>query len=284
MIVPIPEDRVAWLRVRQELQQQGHVSASEAGALCGMHDYTTLGDLAVKYLAPTEIVDDVQTPAQARGHLLERPCLDWLEAELGVTILPPSVMYADNGFAMTPDGEMVGSDTDMPEAKTYKGYLDGEVLPQWRCQAIAQCLARPTLQRIHFTVLDSSLRFQHFVVEPTDAEKENLAERARRFLAFVSLGMIPAEVELSEVNVRALWPRPEPELAKEATAEDAEIATEWAIARQRRLDAEKAEAAAKNRLANALRENAVLTVDGAPIVTFRTRGSGRVLAPAGDLR
>lgn len=281
---PIPEDRVEWLRLRQRLQQEGHVSASSAAALCGEHTFQTLGDLAVQYLAPEQITDDQQTAAQARGHLLERPCLDWLEAELGVVIAKPAFMYADNGFAMTPDGEFVGSDTDLPEAKTYRGYLDGEVLPQWRCQAVAQVLARPSLERVHFAVLDSSLRFQHYVVEPTQAELEDMAERAQRFLAFVSMGLVPDDADLSEQNVRALWPTVDPELTLEADEVVAELAGEWAVVRRQRLDIEKAEQQLKNRLASAMREHAVLTVEGAPIVTYREKGRYRVLAPAGEFK
>lgn len=281
---PIPADRLEWLALRQALQQQGHVSASSAGALCGVSDYDTVGDLAVRYLAPEVIAEDRQTDAQRRGHLLEPACARWLEEEMGVMIATPTVMYACDGWAMTPDGEFVGSDTDLPEFKTYKGYLDGELLPSWRCQAVAQCVARPSLQRVHFAVLDSSLRFQHVVVEPSQAERDDMIERAARFLAFIALGLVPEDAELSEQNVRALWPTPEPEATVAADAEVAELATEWAIARRARLDAEKAEQALKDRLADAMRDAALLTLDGEIVVTYRANGRGRTLAPAGSLK
>jgi predicted phage-related endonuclease len=281
--VPIPSDRLRWLELRQQLQQDGNVSASDAGALCGVSPFTTLGDLAVRYLHPEPIVD---TPNEAmrRGSTLEPALLAWLSDEIGLEITEPTHMYVANRVASTPDGEIVGCDDTQPEAKTIAAYLDGQLPDHWRCQAVAQCLARPSLRRVLFVVLDSSLRITVHEVVPTTSELDDMAERVRRFLAFVSLGCVPDGADLSEQNVRTLWPEPEPAKAIEADETAAELATEWAMTRQARLDLEKREKAMKDRLADVIRDAEVLTIDGRPVVTFKVNGKGRSLAPAGELR
>ena len=275
-------DRLAWLQLRQDLRATGLFSASSAGVLWDCHPFQTLGDVATQHLAPAPI-DDRPNEAMKRGHFLEPALLRWFEDQIGMLVISPPVMYADNGVLATLDGEIVGS-TDVVEAKSYAGYIDGDVLPYWRAQAVAQCLAKPGTRTVHFAVIDSSLRFQHISVTPTTAELDDMAERVRRFLAFVAMGAVPQGVDLSEQNVRTLWPTPDPELALEADEAAAELATEWALARRARLDAEKREQALKDRLADTIREHALLTIDGKPVVTYRANGRGRTLAPAGELK
>lgn len=281
--VPIPltgdgdVNHVEWLRVRQGLQRN-HFSASSAAALYDMHPFQTLGDVAANHLAPKP-VDDRPNASQARGHYLEPGLLAWLADETGVPIARPTRMFVANGIAQTPDGEFVGSDTDQPEAKTTADYwTDG--VPQWiKWQAVAQVAARPTLQRVHIVYLDASMRLQVEVVEPTREQVEDLIYRAERFMAFIGFGMIPEGVDLSERNVKQLWPDVDPESTIELTDTQYVDVAMWATERQVRLDAEKAEAAAKDSVAGIIRDHAVATYRGFPVATFRTETRGRVLRP-----
>lgn len=289
MRVPIPYDdegnidRLAWLRVRQELQRT-YYSASSAGALLGVHPFVSLGDVAVTHLRPELITEDKQSAAAERGHYLEPALLNWLADKVGVAIAPPRFMYADNSFACTPDGEFVGSTDTQPEAKTYRYFLDdGEVLPYWRAQAVAICAARPGLETVLFVVLDGALRLHQIEVRPFPGEVDELVSRAERFLAFVGMGVVPDEADLSEQNVKALWPDPVPAKAVEADEDTAEAAVTWMQMRRARLDAKDEEDRLRNRLAGYLRDAEVLTIGGEPTVLYPKNGQGRVLRPAKDM-
>jgi hypothetical protein len=236
--------------------------------------------VATAHIAPASITDDRPNEVQKRGHFLEPALLRWFEDEIGVLVISPPVMYSDNGVLATLDGEIVGT-TDIVECKTTANYVH-DVEPYWRAQVVAQCLAKPNTRRAHVVVLDASLRFQTFVVEPTTRELDDMAQRVKRFLAFVAMGCVPDGCDLSEQNVKALWPVPEPAKAIEADEQIAEVATEWAATRQARLDMEKAEKAMRDRLAGFIQDAELLTVGGEPAVTYRANGRGRTLAPAGE--
>lgn len=274
-------DRIAWLTLRQELQQQGHFSASSAGVLWDCHPFQTLGDVATQHIAPAPI-DDRPNEAMQRGHFLEPALLRWFEDRIGALVISPPVMYAENGVLATLDGEIVGS-TETVECKTTSNYVN-DVEPYWRAQVVAQCLAKPNTRRVHVVVLDASLRFQVFEVEPTTRELDDMAQRVKRFLAFVALQVIPGWVDLSETNVKTLWPAPEPAKAVEADEAIAEVATEWAMARMERLALEKREKAMRDRLADFIRDAELLTIDNNPVVSYRANGKGRTLAPCGEFR
>lgn len=283
--LPIPTledgtvDRLAWLAMRLPF-----FNASSAALLYQLdHDIhyygRTLADEAVRKI--TRDVTEEKAPELARGHYLERGLLDFVEDEVGVAILPPTVMYADGCVSQTPDGEFVGSDTDQPEVKTTTEWDPGEPFPlPWHLQAVAQCVARPTLERVHFGVLDRWLRLSHHVIEPEQWEKDDLAERAAAFMASVQLGMVPEGLPLSYRNVVDLYPPAVPPVTVEVDGDGLDLLRSWDEARQARLVASKYEDDVRDAVANLLRAAEGAAFEGVPVVSWKVDARGaRVLRP-----
>lgn len=268
-------DREAWRRARHSI---GAYHASDAAALYGAHPFRNLGDVATSHL--TDLAPENSNASQNRGHYLEPGCLAWLADHLDVPIAPPTHMYVHGPMAQTPDGEI--SDTDQPEAKTTRDYWNGQ-LPAWvRVQAVAQCVARPTLERVHVVWLDASMEFGYECVEPTVAELDDLTRRAESFMAFIGMGLWPQGVEASYENLVALHPRPaEPEETIDLADAELDVLREYATARLARLDAERIEKDAKGPAAELFRGTAgVLRHNGLTVATWRAEGrNGRVLRP-----
>jgi predicted phage-related endonuclease len=98
-----------WLQVRHR-DENGRVifGASEAGALMGKSEYTTLADLCVAKLGQPEVTEP--TRAMLKGIYFEQGLIDFAADELGVALVTPDEMYAKGRFIVTLDGAQFDGD------------------------------------------------------------------------------------------------------------------------------------------------------------------------------
>lgn len=273
-------DRVEWLRLRHSLPCVG---ASSAGCFYGVHPFRSLGDLAAEKLGPPP-TDDVNTAAQSRGHYLEPAIRNWYSDKIGVPIVEPDVMYVNGAIAATLDGEFVGSDTDVIECKTTREDWSYGIPAFVRCQAVAQAVAKPTIERVHVAYLDCTMRFQVEIVEPLPQEKSDLAARADAFMAYVGMGMVPPDVTLGYDNVLRWHPTVEPEACVDLDDAGLDTLRAWDEARVQRLAAEKEEKAHRDAVAWLFSDAALAKFDGDVVATWKNQKDGkRVLRPTGLL-
>lgn len=264
--IPLPEDwqgagRLKWLEIRRPF-----FNASEAGALFDCHPYRTLADVAVSKLAPE--ATDVRSEAMDRGNRLEPVLLDKWADDHGVQVRPPECFYVNGVVMATLDGEVVGSDTDAVEAKSSSDYLD-DIPLYWRWQCIAQCVAKPSLERVHVVWIDASLRFKFDVVEPTQAERDKLTEAADAFMSWISLGIVPEDgCELGYSHVKALFPADSGEV-KELDADAVALLQAWAGVRQVRISAKNEEEDLRDDVARLFGKASELRYEGRPLASFR---------------
>lgn len=122
--------REEWLKERQS-----GIGGSDIAAIMGVDEYKTALDV---YLEKTEIklkeFSDEQQANMDRGHILEKPLLEWLKNQNVVPDFKHNTdLYYDANqpiFKCTPDGE--GEDL-IVEAKSTRLFID-EVMPKWYVQ------------------------------------------------------------------------------------------------------------------------------------------------------
>jgi predicted phage-related endonuclease len=103
-VIPKPEHgSLGWLKVRHR-DDEGKVTfgASEAGALMGVSEYTTLTDLCISKLYPPEVKEP--EPQMVKGLIFEAPLLTEAGRLLGLEVTTPNVMYRKGRFTVTLDG------------------------------------------------------------------------------------------------------------------------------------------------------------------------------------
>jgi len=266
--IPKPADREVWLEARRP-----YFNASDAGALYGANPYTSLADVAIRKLRPRP--DEGPNDAMERGNRLEPVLLEWFGDQQGVKVITPDVLYVNGRLMATLDGEIVGSDEDIVEAKsTSQRWPEPPLHVQW--QATAQCAASGR-KRCWIVWLDASMRLQFTVIEPSDEMKVDVLERAETFMAWIDLGLTPTDVELGLEHVTELWPEPEPGKFVDLSDEGFAEVVAWEQCRQARLAAEKAEADAKDAVARRLLDAEGGRFDGRLIVNFKAnKASERV--------
>lgn len=276
--IPVPMrdgklDRGAWLELRKPF-----FNASDAPALYDCHPFKSAADVAVSKLVGDTFDGNDST---RRGNYLEPALLNWLSDELGIAITEPTHLYVCDGVMQTPDGEFVGTDARQPEAKTSNQWGAGDPFPPyWRCQATAQCVARPSLEAVDFVILDRWLRLSHVEIVPSEAEKADLRHRASRFMGFIAFGMVPEDCVLEYPHVLSLFPPAEPETAVDVDDDGLDLLRAWDELRQARLLAEAAEKDARDAVARLFLGASVARYGSADVASWRTQKDGkRVLRP-----
>ena len=98
-----------WLQIRHR-DDTGRVifGASEAGALMGKSEYTSLADLCVAKLGEPEVTEP--TRAMLKGIYFEQGLIDFASAELCIPLVTPDEMYAKGRFIVTLDGAWMVND------------------------------------------------------------------------------------------------------------------------------------------------------------------------------
>jgi predicted phage-related endonuclease len=256
-----PADRTEWLAARHP-----YFNASDAGCLYGVHPHRNLGDVVADKLQP-EATDNGQTEAMERGQRLEPLLLEWFGDRHHCKVVTPDVLYVNGRLMATIDGEIVDDSESWVEAKTTS--LRWDTVPDhvyW--QVVGQ--AASTGKRVCWVVwFDADLRLkQHKIVVPQE-HVDDVTDRATRFMEFIDLGMAPEGVELRADHLAKMYPAPTAGHFAELDDDGLVAVVEWEQCRRARLAAEKAETAAKDRLANLIRDAEGGQYDGRLICTWR---------------
>ncbi len=260
--IPKPADRVAWLQARHS-----YLTASDVATLYSAHPYRTLADVAVDKLGPPPREDNEPTDAMDRGNRLEPVLLDWFGDQHGVKVITPDVLYVNGRLLATLDGEIVGNDDELVEAKSTSQRWE-EPPEHVRWQIVAQCAASG--RRAGWCVwLDSSMRLQEQLIVPDPAEIADVLERSAAFMAFIDLGMTPEGVELRAEHIAAMYPEPDEGSTVELDNLGFCEVVAWEQCRQVRLAAEKAEADAKDVVARLLLDHEGARYDGRLVATWK---------------
>ena len=121
-----PHGSLEWLQVRHR-DAGGCVTfgGSEAGALMGVSEYTTLADLCISKLYPPEVKEP--EPQMIKGLIFEEPLLKEAGRLIGLEVTTPNFMYRKGRFTVTLDGlAYAPGDYDNPlriiEAKVTSAY------------------------------------------------------------------------------------------------------------------------------------------------------------------
>lgn len=260
--IPKPADRVLWLQERHR-----HFTASDAGALYGVHPWRSLADVAIDKLGPPPTSDSESNAAMDRGNRLEPVLLDWFGDQHGVKVITPDVLYVNGRLLATLDGEIVGNDDELVEAKSTRQRWE-EPPEHVRLQIVAQCAASG--RRAGWCVwLDSSMELQEQLFTPDPAEIHDVLDRAERFMDFIDLKMLPEGIVLSAENVQALYPIPEADKYVDLDDDGLQAVVLWEQCRQARVKAEKAETAAKDAVAALVLDAFGARYDGKPVLTWK---------------
>lgn len=256
-----PADRIAWLTARHP-----YFNASDAGCLYGVHPFRNLADVAVDKLRP-EPTDEGETEAMERGVRLEPFLLEWFGDKHSCKVTTPDVLFVEGRLMATLDGEIIGNDLEWIEAKTTsQTWSSPPHHVYWQVVAQAAASGRRSCWVVW---IDADMRFKQHRIVPEPEHVEDVLRRAEAFMDFIDLGMMPEGVEMSADHLARLYPAPK--IGTFADVDDAgmQVIIGWEQARQARLDAEKAEAEAKDAVARLIADAEGARYDGRLIATWR---------------
>lgn len=205
-----PHGSLQWLTIRHR-DDDGNVTfgASEAGALIGVSEYTTLADLCVSKLRDPE--EKEPEPQMVKGIIFEEPLLQEAARRLDADVRTPNVMYRKGRFTVTLDGLVYQGiePVAIVEAKVTSAYAvsSPDDLPaSWLAQGHVQewVLGLP----VYFIVFDKR---QHINLIPMPFRSElmqQIWQTAETVGASLDAGEIPAMVaeQLTADHVQQLYP------------------------------------------------------------------------------
>lgn len=185
-----PHGSIDWLLVRHR-DENGNVTfgASEAGALMGVSEYSSLADLCVAKLSEPE--ETPPTKAMLKGVIFEDALISHAATELGLALTTPAEMFRKGRFTATLDGATDDLAT-VVECKVTGAYTisDASDLPlPWVMQGHVQHYV--TGADVWFSVFD---RRQNLVVVQMPINEniiEELILQADRVGNSLDRGMIP---------------------------------------------------------------------------------------------
>ena len=261
LTLPKPDDRAEWLAARHPF-----FNASDAGCLYGVHPFRNLADVAVDKLRP-EATDAGETEAMERGTRLEPVMLDWFADKHGCTVLTPDVLHVNGRLMATLDGEVVGNTDEWIEAKTTsRTWTTPPEHVYWQTVAQAAASGRRSCWVVW---IDADMRFKEQLVVPAPEHIADVQRRAEAFMDFIALGMMPEGVEMTAEHLARLYPAPTAGTYADLDDEQLQAVLLWEQSRRARVDAEKAEATAKDAVARLIGEAEGARYDGRLIVTWR---------------
>ena len=201
-----------WLTVRHR-DDNGHVTfgASEAGALIGVSEYTTLADLCISKLYPPEVKEP--EPQMIKGLIFEDALLKYAGTLLGCDVETPEFMYRKGKFTVTLDGIAHGIPNNeyhrIIEAKVTSAYsvATADDLPRsWVAQGHVQqwVLGLP----VSFIVFDKRQHINLIDMPFDEAFMEHILNTAD-FIAYdLDNGVMPQKAyeELTAEQVARLHP------------------------------------------------------------------------------
>jgi hypothetical protein len=253
--IPKPADRGAWLAARRPW-----FNASAAAVLFDRHKYQTAGDYAAEKLTGEETDEN---RAMIRGTRLEDAIARWWADENHVEVSEPDTLYTAGRVMATVDRLVVASGTPV-EIKTTK-IPTARPADYWidQCQAIMACVDSPTLELVWF---DASMDLQTATLTADVDHQQTLLARAERFMAAIDLGFAPDWVMLSAKNIAAIYDKPKERV--DLTADEFDLVRAYDMVRSVRLEAEKDEAAIKDRLARVLMDKEKAAYNGLDVLSW----------------
>ena len=261
--IPKPTIRDEWLAARAPF-----IGASESAALVGAHPFITLDELAaVKLVQAGTGGTQPETDAMRRGTFLESAVADWWAADNGADLVEPTDLYVyGETFIATLDRRVVDTNTGV-EIKTTNHHVT-EPAPYWYWQVQTQMLCAG-LDRVHVVVLDPSMTLQTFTVEPDANDQARLVTAGEAFMFHVRRGEVPPNVDVGYRAASVLHPS----VTQETTELDPDtyrMVRCLALVNARIKSLEADADAIKGMVAHRLGDAAVGTVDGNPVVTWRS--------------
>lgn len=272
--IPKPEHgSLEWLKVRHR-DDEGRVrfGASEAPILAGVSKWKTIADLAIEKWAEPEVQEG--NAAMQRGQILEPALVSYAEMLLGEPVITPDEMFFLGRFIATLDG--LSHSGVIVECKTTTAYSSDDPLPEeyyWQVQAQFACL--PDCTDAIVVVLDKHMRLGAWRVQRNDHDLGYLFARAEVVGSALDRRELPPDAQITEKNAKALWPNAEGSVELDAAGIEAVGA--WQAAKIAREHWEAEEQTARDRLVAILADKEFGTVDGIPVVSYKTRkGSNTV--------
>lgn len=263
-----PHGSLDWLLIRHRTDDgRCRFGASEAPTLMGANPYASLIDLAIaKWSEPQESEPNA---AMERGNVLEPALIAHAATLLGQPVTTPDVMYAEGRLVATLDG-ITDDGSVIVEAKTTTAYSSDDECPAayyWQVQAQLACV--PTALYGIVVVLDKRMRLGQWTVLRSEIDIAALMARADMIGGMIDRREVPAADQLTEAQVKAVWPKPTGSVELPAGA--VAVIDEWQAARAARIDAEEREQVCRDRLAAMLQDAEVGTLDGHPVLSFKAR-------------
>ncbi len=224
-VIPKPtHGSLEWLTVRHR-DDAGNVTfgASEAGALMGVSEYTTLADLCISKLQPP--VEREPEPQMIKGLIFEDALLKHAGTLSGYEVTTPNFMYRKGRFTVTLDGlAYTPDDYDNPqriiEAKVTSAYTvaSADDLPRsWVMQGHVQqwVVGLP----VSFIVFDKRQHINLIEMPFDEALMDQILQVADIVGGDLDTGEIPdyAYAQMTADQVQALYPVKE---SRAITADD----------------------------------------------------------------
>jgi predicted phage-related endonuclease len=224
-VIPKPtHGSLDWLTVRHR-DDAGNVTfgASEAGALMGVSEYTTLADLCISKLQPP--VERGPEPQMIKGLIFEDALLKYAGTLLGCDVETPEFMYRKGKFTVTLDGIAHGipnaSTNRIIEAKVTSAYTvaSADDLPRsWVMQGHVQqwVVGLP----VSFIVFDKRQHINLVEMPFDEGLMDTILNVADIVGADLDTGAMPdyAYRQLTADQIQALYPVKE---SRSITADDA---------------------------------------------------------------
>jgi hypothetical protein len=199
-----PHGSAEWLLIRkQDDNGARRVSASNAAAVHGEHEYLSTADYATELLDERDPEPTVANAAMERGNALEPALIAWAAQQHGVYIQTPDSLHLFGRMIATLDG--ISAKGEVYECKTTRKRFEGTLPRQWYWQGVQQAVCAG-VTGIWWVVLDGSLEL-HMHYQPVSPEEiDTHIERVNIFLAAIDMGMYPENVQPSYDNVATLNP------------------------------------------------------------------------------
>lgn len=264
-----------WLMLRHR-QEDGTpvLSASDAAAIHGEHPYKSRVELFMEKLRPEPPVT-VANDAMERGTRLEPAIREWAASKLGVELVEPEFMYATESsgtpLIATLDAAVVdeyGYAKMVVEIKTLSDWFDGTLPRHWYWQGVQQAICAD-VNAIIWAVLDSSLTLKFAHQEVTDREKFEHLSAVTEFAFWLRAGEPNPDWERTYDELSASYPE-SMGLTVDITAEQHILYRLREVQADRKL-LEDEESNLKAELANLMREADTATINGKPVVTWKTQ-------------
>jgi hypothetical protein len=255
-----------WLLIRkQDDNGNRRVSASNAAAVHGEHEYLSIADYATELLDERDPEPTATNAAMERGNALEPALLAWAAQQHGVTIETPDSLFLEGRMIATLDG--LSDAGEVYECKTTRRRFEGILPRQWYWQGVQQAICAG-VTGIWWVILDGSLDL-HMHYQPVfDEDIETHITRVNQFLAAIDIGMYPDDVKPSYDNVATL----NPEVLYEQIAmpaDAAELFTRYRAAQQTVKDAQAAADLIKADIAALIGGAEEALLDGEVVATWK---------------